>query len=109
MPRAKSTFEKQGFEIIPLNSDYLTSTEPLAWHQYILPSANTFASWDLLIREWVGFVVYKVKGYNEKLHLIAHYSSIELKRREKKETFSLPDQSLKVAFPIIRNSGTGPK
>jgi uncharacterized SAM-binding protein YcdF (DUF218 family) len=63
MPRAQSCFEKQGFQVIPLATDHLTPTEPLVWSNYIIPSAGTLASWDLLMREWLGLVVYKIKGY----------------------------------------------
>lgn len=63
MPRAKRCFELQGFDVIPMNTDHLTPISPLAWHHYIIPSAATFTSWDLLMREWIGMVAYRIKGY----------------------------------------------
>jgi uncharacterized SAM-binding protein YcdF (DUF218 family) len=63
MKRAQSCFEKQGFDVKPLSADHIGSTVPLLWHQYFLPSAGTLSAWELLIREWVGLMMYKFKGY----------------------------------------------
>lgn len=63
MYRARNSFEKQGFDVVPLKADYLSPTEPMVWTDYAIPSASTLASWDLLVREWVGILIYRIKGY----------------------------------------------
>lgn len=63
MKRAQKCFAKQGFDVLPLHTDHLSPTEPLVWHDYVIPSAATLSGWELLIREWVGLLVYWAKGF----------------------------------------------
>jgi uncharacterized SAM-binding protein YcdF (DUF218 family) len=63
MPRAKACFEKQGFEAEPFPADPVSSTRPMQWKDYLVPSGGVFAKWNVLIREWAGIVMYKLNGY----------------------------------------------
>lgn len=63
MKRAKGCFEKQGFEVIPYACDPLTNGEPLKIHEFILPSPQVLMDWEVIIKEWIGYFVYKTKGF----------------------------------------------
>lgn len=63
MPRAKGCFEKQGFDPVPYPADPVSSTRPMQWKDYLVPSGGVFAKWNVLIREWAGIVMYKLNGY----------------------------------------------
>lgn len=63
MPRAKACFEKQGFDTELFPADPVSSTRPLQWKDYVVPSGSVLAQWNVLIREWAGLVMYKLNGY----------------------------------------------
>ena len=63
MRRAAACFEKEGFIVHPVFSDPLRSIEKYSFNDYIIPNASTLGSWSLLIKEWIGLIVYKIKGY----------------------------------------------
>ena len=63
MKRAMGCFEKQGFEVIPYACDPLTNGEPLKIHEYFLPSPQAMMGWEVIIKEWTGYFVYKMKGF----------------------------------------------
>ena len=63
MKRAMGCFEKQGFEVIPYACDPLTNGEPLKIHEYFLPSPQAMMGWEVIIKEWIGYFVYKTKGF----------------------------------------------
>ncbi|MEQ8470465.1 MAG: YdcF family protein [Marinoscillum sp.] len=62
MPRALLCFKKQGINVIAYPVDYKSSNFTWSLEQ-LLPSADALATWQLLIREWVGILAYKVTGY----------------------------------------------
>ena len=63
MPRAKACFDKAGVSYTPYSVDFLTVED--RWHigNLLLPNPYGFKLWQLLIKEWVGMVAYKMKGY----------------------------------------------
>lgn len=63
MKRARAVFEKQGFNVIPLGADPLYPNSPITPANVILPSAGIFNSWELILKEWVGIAVYRLRGY----------------------------------------------
>ncbi len=63
MPRARRCFQRAGVEIIPYPVDYLQSRHSLTFGAWIIPQAASFITWEILIKEWVGLVVYRLKGY----------------------------------------------
>lgn len=63
VPRAKACFEKQGFEVAVFPADPVANTRPLQWKDYLMPSAGVMESWGLLLREWGGWIMYKLNGY----------------------------------------------
>jgi len=63
MPRAKRCFEKQGFQVIPLGTDPLQQFEDNTFMEQLIPSVQTLSMWDLILKEWLGLVIYKLKGF----------------------------------------------
>lgn len=61
IPRAKLVFNKKynGIDFYP--TDFRGQTE-YDLGDYIIPSASAIASWDTLLKEWVGLIVYKIRG-----------------------------------------------
>ncbi|MBN2744085.1 MAG: YdcF family protein [Marinilabiliaceae bacterium] len=63
MPRAKRCFEKEGFRVVPVGADFLSPLEKVTPGDILIPSAGILQNWDLLMKEWLGMAVYKLKGY----------------------------------------------
>jgi len=72
MPRAVALFEKQGFEVIPLPVDYSVTNSPIAAEGAegfaakfldILPSASNLSLTTNAMKEYIGFVIYKLQGW----------------------------------------------
>jgi uncharacterized SAM-binding protein YcdF (DUF218 family) len=63
MPRAMATFRRAGIPVIASTTDVLVvdgdRSDPFAW----LPSADALAMTTRAMREWIGYVAYKVRGY----------------------------------------------
>lgn len=63
MRRAQPCFQKAGLNCAPFGTDFISETSggnPLKW---IEPDWRAFMKWDYLIKEWIGYVVYRLKGY----------------------------------------------
>jgi uncharacterized SAM-binding protein YcdF (DUF218 family) len=62
--RARKCFEKSGMKVEVLSSHFL-SVKKRQWdlETLLLPSAKVLSKWNLLIKEMMGIVVYKLKGY----------------------------------------------
>lgn len=64
MKRAKSCFHKVGFEVIPYATHFLSDPRrKYTFEAFIIPSPKTFMKWELMIKEWLGYVIYKIRGY----------------------------------------------
>lgn len=63
MPRALACFEKEGIAVIPFCTDYKGRTIEFRPEKILLPHAGTLNDWDFLIKEWVGYLVYWMRGY----------------------------------------------
>ncbi len=63
MPRAKACFEKEGLSVIPFRTDF--KSKKIAWQpeKILLPDTGALKNWELLIKEWVGYLVYWFTGY----------------------------------------------
>ncbi|MAE86419.1 MAG: hypothetical protein CMB80_27035 [Flammeovirgaceae bacterium] len=62
MKRAVRCFNKQGIENIPFPVDY--KSDELDWSLgWIVPSANALVSWQLMIKEFAGTLMYRITGY----------------------------------------------
>jgi len=63
MPRAKASFEKEGFAVVPVKADHMFPFSRPVPADYFIPSARVLVSWEFLVKEWVGLVYYKLKGF----------------------------------------------
>ncbi|TXI85854.1 MAG: YdcF family protein [Crocinitomicaceae bacterium] len=64
MKRASACFDKQGILHDTYSTDLYTGpTDTFFWDQLLVPSVDTFVDWKFLIKEWFGYVAYKMTGY----------------------------------------------
>jgi len=63
MPRAVATFRKVGFDVMPAPADFHTGWAdpdlPLQWW----PSAGRLGDSDLAVKEWLGQLTYRLRGW----------------------------------------------
>jgi uncharacterized SAM-binding protein YcdF (DUF218 family) len=62
MRRSLACYRKVGVNLQPFPTDYYTHALQFSIDEWI-PSAEAIVIWTKLVREWVGFVAYKVAGY----------------------------------------------
>lgn len=63
MRRSEAIFAKAGFNFDKLSVDFLWIPSIYYLDQYIVPDPLAMHHWNLMIKEIVGFVVYKIRGY----------------------------------------------
>jgi uncharacterized SAM-binding protein YcdF (DUF218 family) len=65
MKRAYACFAKQGLQVKPYPVDYIVKPEKEKgdFFRGWMPSAGPMMGWNLLAKEWIGFLAYKMKGY----------------------------------------------
>jgi uncharacterized SAM-binding protein YcdF (DUF218 family) len=56
-------FKKQGFNVTPYSTNFRALIENYTVFNTIIPSYGALQNWTYLIKEWIGMVVYKAKGY----------------------------------------------
>ncbi len=64
MPRSRACFRKAGLNPDIYCVDYLQNQSQLWWEDLLKFEPDTFQKWEWLIKEWVGIVAYRIKGYN---------------------------------------------
>jgi uncharacterized SAM-binding protein YcdF (DUF218 family) len=63
MPRAKRCFQKTKLAVTPLSVDHQSGPRKYVFDHLFIPNLDSLRRWKSLIKEWVGFVVYKLNGY----------------------------------------------
>lgn len=64
MPRSLAVFKKAGYKnIIPYITNKNSGIRRYTFDHLFIPNADALFSLNYLIHEWVGYVVYKMKGY----------------------------------------------
>lgn len=63
MPRSIGCFEKAGVRFTPFSVDFLTEKDRWLPENSLIPDRNGFYYWEVLIKEWVGCVMYRIQGY----------------------------------------------
>ena len=63
MRRSMACFKKQGFNVIPYSTNFRALIENYTVFNTIIPSYGALQNWTYLIKEWIGMLVYKAKGY----------------------------------------------
>ena len=64
MPRSKKCFDKVGLKTIPFPVDYYSHDIKYDLPELLYPRPEALVNWQLLVREWIGLVVYRLVGYN---------------------------------------------
>ncbi|OFZ34152.1 MAG: hypothetical protein A3D92_06800 [Bacteroidetes bacterium RIFCSPHIGHO2_02_FULL_44_7] len=64
MKRSLACFETEGLKCTPFSTDlYANQTGGYYWDQYLIPDVSNFDSWNYLMKEMAGYVVYDLAGY----------------------------------------------
>ena len=64
MRRSAACFEKQGLECTLFSTNQITGSRlHYNWDEFIIPNAHNFENWFVLLKEWVGYMSYKIMGY----------------------------------------------
>ena len=63
MPRAKSCFKKAGLTVTPFSVDQQAGPRKYLLDHLFIPNVDALTRWHQLIKEWVGFISYKLVGY----------------------------------------------
>ncbi|NNF01797.1 MAG: YdcF family protein [Bacteroidia bacterium] len=63
LPRSIACFEKQGIEVTGFPCDQHSGKQFFTPDRLLIPHAVNLVTWEKLLHEWLGFIVYKVTGY----------------------------------------------
>lgn len=63
MRRAEACFEKTGLSCDPFGADFMTETSNGNWFKWLEPDWKALLKWEFLIKEWIGWLAYKTRGY----------------------------------------------
>lgn len=66
MRRAKACFDSQNISTVPFGTDRIVPGDGVVNFEVLfVPNVLSFRYWHLLIHEWIGYVVYDIRGYIE--------------------------------------------
>lgn len=64
MPRAMAVFKKVGFKnLTPYVTNRASGVRRYTFDHLFIPNSGAMHSFEFLVHEWLGFLVYKLKGY----------------------------------------------
>lgn len=63
MYRAKACFDKAGLSYTPYSVDFASVKDSYRPNKLFFPNPMVIGKWGYFIKEWVGLVAYKMKGY----------------------------------------------
>lgn len=63
MRRSLACYRKVGLDLQPFATDFYAHYPRYGVDSVIIPNADSMMNWQKLIREWTGFVAYKLAGY----------------------------------------------
>ena len=63
MPRAAATFKRVGLDVIPAPTDHHGRLDTVPWSLRFLPSARALQLSTLAFREYLGFLIYRLRGW----------------------------------------------
>ncbi len=63
MRRAQACFKKEGIQTDAFPVDIYSGAVKLRFSNLIVPDTGTLGYWVILIKEWVGYIVYDIVGY----------------------------------------------
>ncbi|MBK8710377.1 MAG: YdcF family protein [Niastella sp.] len=62
MKRAEAVFKKAGYSVRPYPCNYYDLPHGQSFLDAMIPSAGAIDAWEKLMREWVGYCVYRITG-----------------------------------------------
>ena len=64
MPRSVAIFKKAGFKnITPYITNKVSGVRRYTFDHLFIPNSGALSALHMLLHEWIGFIVYKIKGY----------------------------------------------
>ena len=63
MPRAFGCYKKVGLNVTAYSTNFLTERRKFDFDILVVPKPYILSRWDSLIKEWIGYLTYKVMGY----------------------------------------------
>jgi uncharacterized SAM-binding protein YcdF (DUF218 family) len=63
MRRAEACFRKQGMAVDTYSADRCAGERKFYPDNLFIPNAGVLSAWDMLLHEWIGYVMYKLSGY----------------------------------------------
>ena len=63
MPRAKRCFQQTKLVVTPFSVDQQSGPRKYIFDHLFIPNLGSLVRWKSLIKEWTGFIVYKMNGY----------------------------------------------
>ena len=63
MKRAKACFDRVYLKTTPFSVDFMSEIPRPGLGFYLSPAPDVFENWEYLLKEWVGFLVYRTAGY----------------------------------------------
>jgi uncharacterized SAM-binding protein YcdF (DUF218 family) len=63
MRRSLACFHKAGINAVPFSTDRYSGPRKFLPDHLLLPNAECFMGWNQLTHEWIGCLMYKLKGY----------------------------------------------
>ena len=63
MRRSLACFRKVELELEPFSTDFYSHEREYYFDSFIVPKLDALIIWHKMVREWVGFVAYKMAGY----------------------------------------------
>lgn len=64
MKRASACFNNEGIKHKTYSTDLYTGpNDSFYWDQLLVPNIDTLVNWNFLIKEWIGYITYKMVGY----------------------------------------------
>jgi len=64
MPRAMAVFRKAGYKnLTPYITNRSSGVRRFTFDHLFIPNPGTLFAFEFLIHEWIGFIIYKIKGY----------------------------------------------
>jgi uncharacterized SAM-binding protein YcdF (DUF218 family) len=64
MRRAEACFRKEGLLVLPFSCDFNSQKDEDRFSvQAFIPSSEAMTGWEILLKEWIGMLAYKISGY----------------------------------------------
>ena len=63
MKRAEGCFKEAGLDVDVFATDHYTGERWFNFERLFVPSLKTLFNWNILTKEWSGYIVYKLMGY----------------------------------------------